>query len=214
MDSSMSRRVLLALSMVAALGVSAGMTESAGAADDSSSSSAASLEAEPGVAPADDAGAVYLDMAGNVMAVDSYGSPIAETDSDALNITTTQEAATFGPCKPVSGVDYPHQSTARGWIDVSGHGWWEAKGNCSNLSARVYNCLYEWYSDRTWRQKDCSTKEVLRPGGGSGNRTNARRACANYRVTSWRNHVDVDVISEWDTADRPFEQRDVACRVY
>jgi hypothetical protein len=31
--------------------------------------------------------------------------------------------------------------------------------------------------------------------------------------TSWRNHVDVDVIGEWDTAEKPMRQADVDGRV-
>ncbi|PXY31483.1 hypothetical protein BAY60_03660 [Prauserella muralis] len=78
----------------------------------------------------------------------------------------------------------------------------------------MYNCLYEWYTDNTWRQKACSPTAELRPGGGRGNRTTARHACANTLPTSWRNHVDVDVIGEIDTSEWPYNQANVACRVY
>ena len=206
MNSSM-RRLLLGLSMIAAFGVSAGLAESAGATD--ISSDATSLEAEPGVAPDEvTAGAVYLDMAGNVMPLDADGSPLTEPDSDA---TTQQAAVQFGPCTPYSGRDNPHRSSTG--VAVSGHGWW-GKGDCSNNSARVYNCLYEWYTDNSWRQKDCSAKAVLSPGGGSSDRTTARRSCGSLLVTSWRNHVDVDVIGEWDSGENPMRQADVDCRVY
>lgn len=42
----------------------------------------------------------------------------------------------------------------------------------------------------------------------------ARRSCDTTQITSWRNHVDIDVIGEIDTADNPMKQADVACRVF
>jgi hypothetical protein len=97
-------------------------------------------------------------------------------------------------------------------VAVSGHGWWK-KGNCDNDRARVFNCLYEWYTDNSWRQKACSETKELRPYTGSGDRTVARRDCHSTARTSWRNHVDVDVIGEIDTAEKPMNQADVDCRV-
>ena len=209
-------RALLVLSAIAALCVSAGITQPAGAADNtaSSSSSASFSEAEPGVAPAEAEGtSVYLDMAGNVLPVDSLGNPIDQPAGDPAATSSESQAQTaaIGPCTPYSGRDNPHRSSTGS--AVSGHGWWD-KGDCSNNRANVYNCLYEWYTDNTWRQKDCSSTQELRPGGGSGNRTTARRTCANWLRTSWRNHVDVDVIGEWDSAEKPMRQADVDCRVY
>jgi hypothetical protein len=96
---------------------------------------------------------------------------------------------------------------------VSGHGWWK-KGNCSNDRAKVYNCLYEFYTDNSWRQKDCSPTRELRPYTGSGDRTVARRTCDDRIMTSWRNHVDVEVIGEIDTGEWPYNQANVDCRVY
>jgi hypothetical protein len=155
-------------------------------------------DAVPGVAPAGASEtAVYLDNQGQVIPMDGA------TDANA-------EAAAFG-CTPVSGRDNPHRSSTG--VAVSGHGWWD-KGTCSNNQADVYNCIYEWYTDNTWRRKDCSLTRRLSPGGGSGNRTTARRDCANTRLTSWRNHVDVDVVGEIDTAENPYRQNDVNCRVF
>ncbi|MFF4325849.1 hypothetical protein [Streptomyces sp. NPDC001591] len=42
----------------------------------------------------------------------------------------------------------------------------------------------------------------------------ARRDCRDDQRTSWRNHVDVDVIGEIDTGEKPMNQADVNCRVY
>lgn len=113
-------------------------------------------------------------------------------------------------CTPVSGRDNPHRSGTG--VAVSGHGWWK-KGNCSNDRADAYNCLYEWYTDNTWRQKACSEKKRLRPYTGSGDRTVARKNCDNTAVTSWRYHVDVNVVDEGDTGEWPYRQADVSCRV-
>ncbi|EFL12802.1 predicted protein [Streptomyces sp. C] len=96
---------------------------------------------------------------------------------------------------------------------ASGHGWWE-KGNCNSDRAKVFNCLYEWYTDNTWRQQACSDTKTLKPGGGSVQRTVARRDCRDTQRTSWRNHVDVDVIDEIDTGEKPMNQAEVNCRVY
>ncbi|MEU7001450.1 hypothetical protein [Nonomuraea sp. NPDC046570] len=123
--------------------------------------------------------------------------------------TTDSETALIG-CTPVSGRDNPHRSGTG--VAVSGHGWWD-KGNCSNDRANVQNCLYEWYTDNTWRQKACSPVKELKPGGGSSNRTVARHDCDGTQLTSWRNHVDVDVIGEIDTAERPMNQANVNCLV-
>lgn len=154
--------------------------------------------AVPGIAPPD-AGktAVYLNSAGRVI-------------STARSASAVSQAALIG-CTPVSGRDNPHRSSTG--VAVSGHGWWD-KGNCSNNRANVYNCLYEWYTDNSWRQKACSPTKELAPGGGSSNRTVARNDCSNTLRTSWRNHVDVDVIGEIDTGEWPHNQADVDCRVF
>jgi hypothetical protein len=111
-------------------------------------------------------------------------------------------------CTPGSGRDNPHYTAP----DVSGHGWW-TKRNCSGSTATVYNCLYEYYTDDAWRQKACSPK-ALKPGGGSAQRTNARVTCNSTGETiSRRNHVDVDVNGENDTAEEPYNQADVNCVV-
>lgn len=157
-------------------------------------------DAVPGVAPpGSDATAVYRDGTGQIM--DMHGA-----ESSGL----AWEAAAFG-CTPVSGRDNPHRSGTG--VAASGHGWWK-KGNCSNDRAKVFNCLYEWYTDNSWRQQACSRTETLKPGGGSTHRTAARRDCRGTERTSWRNHVDVDVIGEIDTAEKPMNQADVNCRVY
>ena len=54
----------------------------------------------------------------------------------------------------------------------------------------------------------------LLPGGGSTQRTVARRDCDTTALTSWRNHVDVEVVGEWDTGETPYRQADVYCRVF
>ncbi|MGW4835590.1 MULTISPECIES: hypothetical protein [unclassified Streptomyces] len=156
--------------------------------------------AVPGVAPSgSDASAVYLDSAGRAM------------DMDVAEEAGTARQPTAIGCTPVSGRDNPHRSGTG--VAASGHGWWK-KGNCSNDRAKVFNCLYEWFTDNTWRQQACSETKTLKPGGGSTHRTAARRDCRGTERTSWRNHVEVDVIGEIDTGEKPMNQSEVNCRVY
>ncbi|MET8297870.1 hypothetical protein ABZW02_28000 [Streptomyces sp. NPDC005180] len=187
--------VIAALASLLIGGASAATTAASARDGDTSAGTAV-----PGVAPSgSDASAVYLDGAGRVI------------DMDAVDDSgTTRHAVALG-CTPVSGRDNPHRSSTG--VTASGHGWWE-KGNCSNDRAKVFNCLYEWYTDNTWRQQACSETKTLKPGGGSVQRTVARRDCRDDQRTSWRNHVDVDVIGEIDTGEKPMNQADVNCRVY
>jgi hypothetical protein len=126
--------------------------------------------------------------------LDEKGRPIATASSS---------------CKPVSLPDNPHYSAG----DVSAHGQWN-KGTCTSNTATVWNCLYEFYSDGSWRRKACSAKVSLKPKSQSNNRTTARRACdATNRSISWRNYVDVDVSCQNDPPDEPYRQADVNCVV-
>lgn len=153
--------------------------------------------AAPGLAPDGASGGIYLDENGHVLALDGPSAQAAEV------------VTPFSGCTPGSGRDNPHYTAP----DVSGHGWW-TKGNCSGTTATVYNCLYEYYTDGTWRQKACSPKKKLKPGGGSAQRTNARVTCdSTGESISWRNHVDVDVNGESDTAEEPMNQANVYCVV-
>lgn len=158
--------------------------------------------ATPGLASAaDDSTAVYLDQHGRTISRPG-GMPYAQ---DASTGTTALA------CTPYSGKDNPHYSSG----DVSGHGWWDIGGCSGATTAHVFNCLYEWYTDNSWRQKACSSRVQLRPGGGSGNRTTARARCnPTSGYISWRNHVDVDVDGKWDTGEWPYNQANVVCVVY
>lgn len=152
---------------------------------------AAPKEAVPGIAPA---GTLTSGV-------------IAEGSS---NSTSGDSAALAFGCTPGTGVDNPHRSSTG--VAVSGHGWW-TKGSCNNNTARVTVCLYEYYTDGSWVLKTCSTNGNLSAGGGSAARVTARRDCETTELTSWRSHVDVDVNSEVDTAEVPYRQADVACRI-
>lgn len=195
--------------LLLAAGTAAPAVASTGAQEPGGTPAYASYEdAVPGVAPAEASEtAVFLDEAGRVIAME--GSPVPESSTSDTQ-TGEAQAAAIG-CTPVSGRDNPHRSSTG--VAVSAHGWWN-KGDCSNNRANVYNCIYEWYSDNTWRRKDCSVTKELRPRKDGGGRTTARRNCDNTALTSWRNHVDVDVIGEIDTAEKPMRQQDVYCRVF
>jgi hypothetical protein len=112
-------------------------------------------------------------------------------------------------CTPDTYADNPHPSSTPGVI--SGHGWW-GQGNCSSNKATVQNCLYEYYTDGTWRRKACGTASGIYPGGGSANRSAANRGCdSTGELISWRNRVDVDVNGELDTSEVFERQADVYC---
>ncbi|MFC9486423.1 hypothetical protein ACFTZM_10145 [Streptomyces hydrogenans] len=159
--------------------------------------SATAAEAVPGIPPSGTSdSAVYLDEAGQV-----------------VNMPRSEAAVSRGDgfrCTPDSGRDLPHVSKNK--VDASGHGWWD-KGDCSSNRAKVFNCLYEYFTDHTWRRQACSPTKELRPGGGSSDRTVARRKCHTFVATAWRNHVEVDVIGELDTAEKPMREKVIACRV-
>lgn len=113
-------------------------------------------------------------------------------------------------CTPDGRADNPHPS--QGGRDVSGHGVWY-QGDCENDTATVQIALYEYYTDGTWRRKAYNKDENLKAGGGSSRRINARRTCDTKQMTSWRNHVDVDVNWEVDSSGQSVRQNDVPCRV-
>ena len=152
--------------------------------------------ARPGLAPAG-AGGTYLDTKGNVLSMRGVDADLAPGSDLRLG------------CTPGNGADNPHYTAP----DVSGHGTY-VKGTCSNNTAKVYNCLYEWYTDNTWRQRKCSSTVTVRAGGGSGNRSNARHVChSTNQLISWRNHEDVDVIGEVDDGNNPMREAAVYCVV-
>ena len=157
--------------------------------------------AVPGIAPPVAAeNEIYLDENGQEIPMNN---PVPD-DKSAAGMVELAAA-----CTPVSGRDNPHYSSG----DASGHGWWK-KGTCTAGTANVKNCLYEYYTDATWRLKACSPTKTLLPYTGSGQRTVARSTCDNITSTSWRNHVEVDVIGQGDTSERPYNQSLVQCRVY
>ncbi|WP_201787282.1 hypothetical protein [Actinoplanes sp. TFC3] len=187
-------RNMRASSVAVALAVAL-LSTGASAVAASPASGAAPAAARPGLAPAG-AGGTYLDQKGNVLSM------------RGANAGPAGSAQLLG-CTPGNGADNPHYTAP----DVSGHGTY-VKGSCTNNTAKVFNCLYEFYTDNTWRQKACSTTVTVTAGGGSGNRSNARHACdSTGQAISWRNHEDVDVIGEIDTGDTPYRQATVNCVV-
>lgn len=159
-------------------------------------SDSSSATARPGLAPAG-AGGTYLDEQGNVLSMRGKDADLVAGSAPRIG------------CTPGNGADNPHYTAP----DVSGHGTY-VRGTCTNNTAKVYNCLYEWYTDNTWRRKSCSSTVTVTAGGGAGNRSNARHVChSTSQRISWRNHEDVDVIGEVDDSNKPFRQADVNCVV-
>lgn len=151
---------------------------------------------------------VYVDEQGKRLPLDEFGMPINRPESAASPDDAASKAAIA--CTPKSGADNPHRSSSG--FAASGHGWW-TKGSCDNNKADVYNCLFEQGLNDVWYRRDCSETRRLKPGGGAGNRTTARRGCDTVAQREWRNHVDVDVVSEYDTADKPMRQARVNCHI-
>jgi hypothetical protein len=135
-------------------------------------------------------------------------APITSTRSNGSRKGSSVQPA-LG-CTPDTLADNPHLSSTPGVI--SGHGWW-GQGNCSSNKATVQNCLYEFYTDGTWRRKACNTASGIFPGGGSANRSAANRPCDAGQTISWRNRVDVDVNGELDTSEVFERGADVNCVV-
>ncbi|WP_410668750.1 hypothetical protein [Amycolatopsis sp. cmx-4-68] len=140
----------------------------------------------------------------------SYADAVPGIAPSGTPMTVTQPSAQEALyCTPETYADNPHMSSTPGV--VSGHGWW-GKGDCSSNTATVQNCLYEYYTDGTWRRKACGTASGIYPGGGSANRSAANRPCdSTGQLISWRNRVDVDVEGEWDTSEVFERQADVSC---
>lgn len=190
-------RLKRSISVVIATVAAALMPLAATPADASALPSTSATTAVPGIDPGGSIStAVFLDQDGRVLS------------RPGANAQPSVVRPNFG-CTPVSGRDNPHYTAP----DVSGHGYW-FKGSCNNNTATVYNCLYEYFTDGTYRQQACSPHKSLRPGGGSANRTNARVRCdATNQSISWRNMVDVDVHGEVDTGEQPYNQANVNCVV-
>ena len=105
-----------------------------------------------------------------------------------------------GSCTYRQAIDNPHiSSTAPAAASV--HGWWLAvAGTCPSM-ANVDVALQGYWCDSfgcQWITVATDTSDVF-AGGGSGNRTTARRPCSSTaRLVGWRGLVDVDLIGVVD----------------
>ncbi|SFE61524.1 hypothetical protein SAMN04487819_11845 [Actinopolyspora alba] len=138
-------------------------------------------------------------------------SPRSGAKAETLAAGDGAPAETPAGCNPVADSDNPHVSGNRS--DVSAHAWWY-QGDCDNDRATVTACLYEWYTDHTWRRKACNTNDNQKPGRSSSRWLNVRERCDSFARTSWRAHVDVDVNWEVDNPGVSTKQADVDCRVH
>lgn len=163
-------------------------------------------DAVPGLAPPGLGDhARYVDEQGRTIDPATNGKIDPATNGKQDGEATTSAIG----CTPVTLPDDPHWSSP----DVSGHGQWN-KGDCTSNTAHVQNCLYEYYTDGTWRRKACSATVQLKPKTESNNRTTARRTCdSTSQLISWRNHVDVDVDGEVDSSGTEYHQASVYCVV-
>lgn len=105
------------------------------------------------------------------------------------------QPATAAACTPYVDGDYVHVTSG----DASGHGWWYL-GNCANQKTTVSMGIQEYWCVLTngvctsyfWRTEATGSAYVY-PGGGSGNRANARSTCQNTRTAAWRSYVIVSL---------------------
>ncbi|MEV4705233.1 hypothetical protein [Actinoplanes sp. NPDC049316] len=194
-----SRARILAVATAAGMVAGLSHTGSPAMAGQAGAAEAVTYEnAVPGLAPAG--------AGDRARYVDEHGRTIGPAVTGSTGGSASTAASS---CQPISLPDNPHWSSP----DVSAHGQWE-KGTCTSNTAHVWNCLYEYYTDATWRRKACSAKVQLKPKSQSNNRTTARRQCdSRARFISWRNHVDVDVDGQSDPPDEPYKQADVDCVV-
>ena len=133
------------------------------------------------------------------------GTDGLESDVDDLQDTVG------GSCTYQTRGDNPHRSGN----DVSVHGWWKispASGQCPT-HADVEVWLQGWWCNEWygcwWRTIDSDEKRV-RPGGGSGRRTNIRELCATFETTGYRNVVDL--VGVGDPGDKEYVIANVNCR--
>lgn len=103
-----------------------------------------------------------------------------------------------GKCKYKHGGDAVHYKSAE--RSVSAHGWWVISGGsgCSSKAKvknrlQAYGCLSGIGCG--WTNVVTGKAASVKPGGGSGRRSNARAVCTSTQTTGWRNLVDVDL--EW-----------------
>lgn len=182
---------------VVALLALTGFTTSAGASASSP---------QPAVAPAGSGSSdANVSVEGTaVVPSDATAAPLDDpaTAHPAVAPASAQEPATGGVspadyyCEFLTRYDDVHHPAGSNY--VSGHGWWDNVDCPAGTKAVVKTWIQEYYSDGSWRTKDTGSKTVY-SGGGSANRSNARRTCDRYVTVSWRSEVDVDLVGISDT---------------
>ena len=100
--------------------------------------------------------------------------------------------------------DYVHVTRQQ----ASGHGWWlnrsgPAKRAIVKIKLQTKKVKRFWFDSWPDATDWMPRKPIeFRPGGGSGNRANARRQCNGTTVTQWRSVVDVDIVGFVDPPDK------------
>lgn len=195
------RRFLLGTATIATLLLTVLGTPAAafGSPDDPST-------AQPAVAPTDaqppdsnvsDSGTALIPTADAAVALDDPATAhpaVAPAGANPPDSTGVSPADYY--CEFLTRYDQVHYSSTAG--DVSVHGWWDNVDCPAGTKAKVTTYLQEYYSDGSWRTKNTGAKTVY-AGGGSANRSNARRTCSGSATVSWRGEVDVDLINISDS---------------
>ncbi|MET9607372.1 hypothetical protein ABZZ17_20225 [Streptomyces sp. NPDC006512] len=82
---------------------------------------------------------------------------------------------------------------------ISAHGWWLDKDS-GGAKAKVTVELQILTGGR-WHTVASGSK-IVKQGGGSSRRANARKACVGTKATTWRSRVDVDIIGVADSPNK------------
>lgn len=167
-------------------------------------SAEASTAPQPAIAPAGSGSSDANVSAEGTGLVPGVAAPL--NDRATAHPALAPASAQLPPSTGVTAADYYCEFLTRydnvhhpkGSNYVSGHGWWYNVDCPAGTRAKVTTWIQEYYSDGSWRTKDTGDKTVY-SGGGSGNRSNARRTCDRYVTVSWRSEVDVDLIGISDS---------------
>ena len=127
------------------------------------------------------------------------GGPETGYSADAAN---PADVAAAGAGAFITNGDRVHVSSTPP-ATASGHGWW-LKISGSGTKAKVTVVLQAKDRNGTWHNVATGSK-IVKPGGGSSRRANARKTCTNInRYTTWRSVIDVDIIGVADSADKAY----------
>ena len=126
----------------------------------------------------------------------------------ALAMPATAVPASGSVLVPAQPTPPKHFNTRGDYVHISrtppraasAHGWWERIDNEAPLALVTVQLQIKRLGP--WLDVGAPGSEVVKAGGGSANRANARVPCVGFGVHEWRSVVDVDLIGYVDSAER------------